>query len=183
MRRSFPTALAILTLSCLHADEDTPVPPELQTLAEAFVSALKSEDNTALLNCWHPPETFAKLEEAKTLAEGSSPEEATKDYEREIRNQKRDHAVILDRASSIRTFITKNLGNLADLKLTKVEIDIDAGAPPDQLTYDDIDLHLTAADGTPLQISIDDAVQLNGTWKFKDRIEGRLSITLPDSPD
>jgi hypothetical protein len=128
-------------------------------------------------------ETLAKLEEAQELAEGSTPEEAAKDYQREIKNQQRDHAVILHRATSIRAFITKNLGDLAALKLTKVELDLDDDAPADQPTYDDVDLHLTTADGTPIEISIDDAVQLNGTWKFKDRLEERIAITLPDTPD
>ena len=183
MKRPLLTALAILTLSPLRADDDTPVPPEIQALAEAFVSALKSGDDTALLACWHTPETLAKLEEAQELAEGSTPEEAAKDYQREIKNQQRDHAVILHRAASIRAFITKNLGDLAALKLTQVELDLDDDAPADQPTYDDVDLHLTTADGTPIEISIDDAVQLNGTWKFKDRLEERIAITLPNTPD
>lgn len=105
MKRALLTALAILTLSPLRADDDTPVPPEIQALAEAFVSALKSGDDNALLTCWHTPETLAKLEQAQELAEGSTPEEAAKDYLREIKNQQRDYAVILHRASSIRAFI------------------------------------------------------------------------------
>lgn len=183
MKSFLLTAFGILTLSPLCADDDTPVPPEIQALAEAFVSALISGDDTALLTCWHSPETFAKIEKTQALAEGSSAEEAAKDYQREIKNQQRVHAVILHRTSSIRAFISKNLGSLADLKLTRVEVDIDADAPADQPTYDDVDFHLTAADGTPFEISIDDAVQLNGTWKFKDRIEDHLSISLPDTPD
>jgi hypothetical protein len=87
------------------------------------------------------------------------------------------------RAASIRAFITKNLGDLAALKLTQVELDLDDDAPADQPTYDDVDLHLTTADGTPIEISIDDAAQLNGIWKFKDRLEERILITLPDTPD
>jgi hypothetical protein len=46
-----------------------------------------------------------------------------------------------------------------------------------------VNLIRNCADGARPIFSMDDASQLDGIWKFKDRIEDRLSIALPNSPE
>ncbi|WP_395743679.1 hypothetical protein [Prosthecobacter sp.] len=43
-----------------------------------------------------------------------------------------------------------------------------------------MELHLLTADGTKLRLEIDDALRIDGAWKFKGRIEDKLSIELTD---
>lgn len=75
------------------------------------------------------------------------------------------------------------IGDLALYKFTLIEFDDNKDAPTDQPTFDDVNLIRICADGSRPIFSMDDASQLDGIWKFKDRIEDRLSIALPNSPE
>lgn len=180
--------LCFIVASCLapalHAEEPkTPLPPEIKTLAETLVNAIKAQDDAAIAACWHSPETLAKLKEAEALAaSGTSPTEVNvaKERDKELKRREKDITRNKQRIDEIRTLITKHFGDMAGLKLVEVEADPDEDAIDPEAAFDEIDLHLVAADGTKLRIELDDALRIDGVWKFKGRVEDKLSIELTD---
>ena len=173
----------ILPVASVRADEDTPVPPEVQKLVETMVAAIKSADDAALLACWHTPEVFAKVkqeEAAKEAGTSPTPIDSAKEGERELKRRTKDNTVTTARAAQMRDIISKRFGELAMLTLTSVEIDEEETATPAQPAYDGIEIRLRTADGTALKIGIDDLIKIDGAWKFKGRLEDDLTIELPD---
>jgi len=166
----------------LYADEPkTPLPPELKALAETLVNAIKAQDDAAIAACWHSPEVLAKLKEAEALAaSGTSPTEinVAREREKELKRREKDMLRNKQRIDEIRALITKHFGNLDGLKLVELEVDPDEDAVDTEAAFDEVDLHLVAADGTRLRMEVDDALRIDGVWKFKGRVEDKLSIEL-----
>ncbi len=159
------------------------MPPEIKTLAETFVTALKSGDDAALNACWHSAEVLGKAKaEAAVKAAGTSPEpvDSAKEQEREVRKQTKNLSANLERINKVRALVSKHFGDRAQLKFVSVELDEDEDAPADDPAYDDAEIHLLASDATQLRISMDDIVKINGVWKFKGRIDNDLTIELPE---
>jgi hypothetical protein len=183
--QSILTALLIFPTALAHAGKDTPVPPEVQKLAENLVTALKSADDTALLACWHTPEALAKIKQAekaaKAVAKGKtlSPEDLAEEGEDEVKDRTKENEDTTERAARLRAFLAKHFGELSGLTLHSVALDVDKDAPAEQPAYDDIDLHLRTTDGTLLTIDVDDLVKIDGVWKFTGRLDDDLSIELP----
>lgn len=175
---------AVCLASALHAAEPkTPPPPELQALAETLVNAIKTQDDAAIVACWHSPEVMAKRKEAEALtASGTSPTEVdvAKERERELKRREKDMTISKHRISEIRALITKHFGDLAGLKLAELEVDPEEDAVDPEAELDGVEFHLLAADGTKLCMEVDDAIRIEGVWKFKGRIESKLSIELSD---
>ena len=176
---------AVFSLAAvLHAEEPkTLPPPELKALAETLVNAIKSNDAAAIAACWHSPEVLAKRREAQALAEsGTSPTEINVPKEREKELKKREKDLLRNklRIDEIRTLITKYFGDLAGLKLVELEVDPDEDATEAEPAFNEVDLHLLAADGTKLRIELDDALRIDGEWKLKGRIQNKLSIELTE---
>jgi hypothetical protein len=46
--------------------------------------------------------------------------------------------------------------------------------------YENVSIKVRAADGTSLELEVDDAVQIDGVWKFQGRIDDEITIELPD---
>ncbi len=180
--------LSLVVISCLaqalHADDPkTPPPPELKALAETLVNAIKSKDDTALATCWHSPEGMAKLKADEALAaSGTSPTEINveKEREKELKRREKDMLRNKQRINEIRALITKHFGNLDSLKFVELEVDPDDEAADPEAAFDEVDIHLLASDGTKLRIELDDALRIDGVWKFKGRVEDKLSIELTD---
>ena len=180
--------LCFIVASCLvpalHADEPkAPPPPELKTLAETLVNAIKSNDAAAIAACWHSPEVLAKLKADEALAaSGTSPTEinVSKEREKELNRREKDVVRNKQRIDEIRTLITKYFGNMDGLKLVEAEADPDEDAIDPEAAFENVDLHLVASDGTKLKIELDDLLRIDGVWKFKGRIEDKLSIELTD---
>ena len=180
--------LCFIVVSCLipalHAEEPkTPPPPELQALAETLVNAIKSKDEAAIAACWHSPEVLAKRREAQALTEsGTSPTEINvpKEREKELKKREKDLLRNKQRIDEIRALITKHFGDMAGLKLVEMEVDPDANATEAEPAFNEVDLHLLAADGTKLRIELDDALRIDGVWKLKGRIQNKLSIELTE---
>jgi hypothetical protein len=185
--KSTLATLLLLSGSLAHADKDTPVPPEAQKLAENLVAALKSADDAALLACWHTPETLAKVKQAEEAAKAASkgktlsPEDLAEEREDEIKDRTKENKDTAERATRLRTFLTKHFGELSGLKLESVDLHADKDAPAEQPAYDDIDLVLRTADGILLTIDIDDLVKIEGVWKFTGRLDDAISIELPEN--
>jgi len=184
MMKTIPTILALLAASALilRAEDETPVPPEIQALAEAFAAAFKSGDATALGACWHAPEALAKVKEAEAASQAATSATAidpAKENEREHRRQVRNLEQTQLRATQLREFIAKHFGDAAQITFTSVEVDLDDDAPADAPAYDEIDIRLKAADGTALKLEIDEAVKIGDAWKFKGRLDDELTIELP----
>jgi hypothetical protein len=185
--KSILATLLLLTASSAHADQDTPVPPEAQKLAEDLVAALKSADNTALLACWHTPEALAKVKQAEEVAEAAaegktlSPEDLAEEGEDEIEDVTKHHEDSAERAARLRAFLTKNFGELSGLTLQSVDLDLDNDPPAERPAYDDIDLLLRTASGTMVTIGVDDLVKIEGVWKFTGRLDDDISIKLPET--
>jgi hypothetical protein len=185
--KSILTSILILSGSLAHADQDTPVPPEAQKLAEDLVAALKSADDVALLACWHKPETLAKVKQAEEVAEAAaegktlSPEDLAEEGEDEIEDVKKHHEDSTERAARLRAFLTKNFGELSGLTLQSVDLDVDKDAPAEMPAYDDIDLIVRTASGTMVTIGVDDLVKIEGVWKFTGRLDDDISIKLPEA--
>ncbi len=183
--KSVLATLLILSGSLAHADKDTPVPPEVQKLAENLVAALKSADDAALLACWHTPETLAKVKQAEEAAEAAaegktlSPQDLAEEGEDEIEDRREENEDTTERAAQTREFLTKHFGELSALTLQSVDLDVDKDAPAERPAYDDIDLLLRAADGTMMTIDVDDLVKIEGVWKFSGRLDDDISIKLP----
>jgi len=184
--KSILTTLLILSGSLAHADKDTPVPPEVQKIAENLVAALKSADDAALLTCWHTPAALAKIkqteEAAEAAAEGKtlSPEDLAEEGEDEIKDRTKENKDTTERAARLRAFLTKHFGELAGLTLQSVDLDVDKDAPVEQSAYDDIDLLLRTADGTMITIDVDDLIKIEGIWKFTGRLDDDINIELPE---
>ncbi len=180
--------LCFIVASCLVPvfgadDPKNPPPPELKTLAEVLVNAIKSKDDAALAACWHSPEVMAKLKADEALAaSGTSPTEidVPKEREKELRRREKDMLRNKQRIDEIRSLITKHFGNLDGLKLVELEVDPDDDAADPEAAFDEVDIHLLAADGTKLRIELDDALRIDGVWKFKGRVEDKLCIELTD---
>jgi hypothetical protein len=176
-------SLFSLLAPSLRADDDTPVPPEVQKLVEAMVTALKGNDDTALQACWHSPEMLGKVKAAQATAEAStSPTEvdAAKEQEREIKKQTRNLQVTVARAGLVRALMSKYFGELGQLTLTSVEVSEDEDASPDTPRFDGIEIRLRTADGTNLKLEVDSALRVDGVWKFQGRLEDDFTIELPD---
>ncbi|MFC5457660.1 hypothetical protein [Prosthecobacter fluviatilis] len=184
MKRLLCFIVASCLVPALHADDPkTPPPPELKALAETLVSAIKSKDDAALAACWHSPETLAKLKAAEALAaSGTSPTEINVDKEREkeLKRGEKDRLRNQQRIDEIRALITKYFGDISALKFVELEVDPDDDAADPDAAFDEVDIHLLAADGTKLRIELDDALRIDGVWKFKGRIEDKLCIELTD---
>lgn len=180
--------LCFIVASCLvptlHAeDPKPPLPPEITALAESLVTAIKAQDAAAIASCWHSPETLAKQKEAEALsASGTSPTEinVAKEREKELKRREKDITRNKQRTDEIRALITKYFGDISALKFVSVEADPDEDAVDPSAALDEVDIHLLAADGTKLRIELDDALRIDGVWKFKGRIEDKLSIELSD---
>lgn len=176
------TTLLLLSLfsllaPVLRADDDTPVPPEVQKLVESMVTAFKASDDAALKACWHAPEVAGKLKAAEAVKEGKDP---AKEEEKEIKKQTKNLDVSAARAGQMRELISKHFGELAQLILTSVELDLDEDAPEAMPRYENVSIKVRAADGTSLELEVDDAVKLDGTWKFQGRFDDEVTIELPD---
>lgn len=182
------TVLLLLSLfsqmaPVLKADDDTPVPPELQKLVETMVVALKASDDTALQACWHSPDALGKVRAAQVTAEAiTSPKEinAEKEKEKEIKKQTRNLQVTVARAGLVRALMSKYFGELGQLTLTSVEVSEDEDASPDIPRFDGIEVRLRTADGTNLKLEVDSALCVEGVWKFQGRLEDDFTIELPD---
>lgn len=123
----------------------------------------------------------AKADKAVKEASSSPTEiDVAKETEREVKKQTKNLTVTLQRIAQMRALVAKHFGDVAQLKLERVEIDADEDAPLEAPSYDDLDVRLLAAEGTHLKISMDDVVKLDGVWKFKGRIDDDLTIELPD---
>jgi len=178
------TALCLaFTANNVLADEDTPVPEEIQKLAQSFFAAFTTGDEAAVSACWHSPDVLGKAKADEAVKEsGSSPTEidVAKETEREVKKQTKNLVVTLQRVAQMRALVAKHFGDVAQLKLDSVEIDSDEDALTEAPAYDNLDIRLLAAEGTQLKISMDDVVKLEGVWKFKGRIDDDLTIELPD---
>lgn len=182
------TSLLILCLlsmqsALLRADDDTPVPPEVQKLVETLVTALKSGDDAALSACWHGAEVLGNLKAREAAAEASTspkPVDAVKEQEKEVKRQTRNLQVTLARAAQMRTLVGRLFGDIGQLALTRVEISKDEDASPDSPRFDGVEIRLRSADGTQLKIEVDAALCVDGAWKFQGRLEDDLTIELPD---
>ncbi|MFN0074945.1 MAG: hypothetical protein ACKVY0_00570 [Prosthecobacter sp.] len=185
--KSILTTLLILSGSLAHADKDTPVPPEVQKLAENLVAALKSADDAALLACWHTPEALAKVKQAEEATEAAaegktlSPEDLAEEGEDEIKDRTNENKDTTERAARLRAFLGKHFGEVSGLTLQSVDLDVDKDAPAEQPAYDDIDLLLRTADGTMLTIDVDDLIKIEGVWKLTGRLNDDISIKLPET--
>lgn len=183
--KSILTTLLILSGSLARAADDTPVPPEVQKLADNLVAALKSADDAALLACWHTPETLAKVKQAEEATEAAAegktltPEDLADEGEDEIKDRREENKDTTERAARMREFLAKHFGELSALTLQSLDLDVDTDAPTEQPAYDDIDLLLRTADGTMLTIGVDDLVKIEGVWKFTGRLNDDISIKLP----
>lgn len=169
-------ACALFSHSSFAAD-DTPVPPEVQKLVETMLTAFKASDDAALKACWHAPEVAGRVKAAEATKEGKDP---AKEEEKEIKKQTKNLDVSAARAGQTRALISKHFGELAQLTLTSVELDTDEDAPAERPRYDSVRIHLRAGDGTSLEIEVDDAVQIEGVWKFQGRFDDEITIELPD---
>jgi hypothetical protein len=178
------TLFAALCLApALHAEDSTPPPAELTTLAQTFITAIKSNDAAAIAACWHTPEVLATLKEAEALAaSGTSPTEVNvpKEREKELKRGEKDMLRNKQRIDEIRALITKHFGDISALKFASLEVDSDDDAADPEASFGNVEIHLLAASGTRLRIEIDDALRIDGVWKFKGRIEDKLSIELTD---
>lgn len=182
------TSLLILCLflmqsAMLRADDDTPVPPEVQKLVETLVTALKSGDDASLSSCWHSADVLGGIKAKEAAAEASTspkPVDAAKEQEKEFKRQTRNLQVTLTRAAQMRTLVGRLFGDLNQLTLKRVEVSEDDEASPDLPRFDGVEIRLKAADGTQLKIEVDAALRVEGAWKFQGRLEDDLTIELPD---
>jgi hypothetical protein len=160
----------------LSAADDTPVPPEVQKLVESMLTAFKASDDVALRACWVTPEVVGKQKAAEATKEGKDPAQE----EEEIKRHTKNLDVSAARAVQMRELISKHFGELAQLTLTSVELDLDVDAPEAMPRYENVSIKVRAADGTSLELEVDDAVQIDGVWKFQGRIDDEITIELPD---
>lgn len=182
MKTTILLSLAACLFTTLKGEEaKTPAPLELQALAESLLTAIQAQDNAAISACWHAPETLAKRKVAEDQAKAALKNKeinAEKEADKERKRREKDMEYTLHRIGQIRALATKIAGDPAQLKLTELELDNDSEATEAEPAYDNVELHLAAADGTELTFEIDDAIKIEGTWKFKGRVEDRFSIEL-----
>lgn len=162
----------------LSAADDTPVPPEVQKLVESMLTAFKASDDAALKACWVKPEVTGKQKAAEATKEGKDP---AKEEEKEIKRQTRNLEATASRVAQMRSIISKHFGELAQVTLTRVELDVDEDAVPEKPRYSNVKIRLHSGDGTELKLEIDDAVQIDGVWKFQGRIDDEITIELPEA--
>lgn len=177
--------LAVCFLSPALSADETKVPPpaELKALAEKFVNALKTRDEAVIAACWHTPEVLAKRREAQALTEaGTSPTEinVAKEREKELKKREKDMIRNKQRLDVIRELISKHFGDAVGMRLAELEVDGDDDATEAEPAFDEVELHLTTADGTRVELDVDDAIRIDGVWKFKGRVENKLSIEFAD---
>ncbi len=184
MKSSFTFLATMLAALSLGAqDTEKANPPEVQALVADFIKAFQSGDEAALKACWHSPEVFAKLEvDEETAARGGtlSPEDAEKEASRERTRREKDMITTLKRAVKLRELIGKHFGDVTQLGLMELDLDLDDDAPENLPTYDSVDLHLRAADGSHLVIELDEIMKVEGVWKFKGRLDDHVKVQLPD---
>jgi hypothetical protein len=179
------SSFLLITSSDAHAAEDAPVPPEVQTLVESLVTAIKSADDAALIACWHTPVALGKVKQAEEAAEAAaegktlSAEDLAEEAEDEVEDRTEENEDTVERAARFRQFVTKHFGELSALTLLSVDIDVDDEAPSERPAYDDVDFILKAADGTQLSFGANDLVKIDGVWKFVGRLDDDIKIELP----
>jgi hypothetical protein len=161
----------------VFAADDTPVPPEVQKLVESMLTAFKASDDAALKACWVTPEVAGKQKAAEATKEGKDP---AKEEEKEIKRQTRNLEATASRAAQMRTVMSKHFGEIAQITLSRVELDVDEDATPEKPRYSNVKIRLRTGDGTDLKVEIDDAVKINDVWKFQGRIDDEITIELPD---
>lgn len=174
-------ASLFFALPALHAKDDQPTPPELQALAVQFIQAFKAGDQASMSACWHSPEILAAREAAEEAAERTTPltaEEEAKEQKNELAEQHRDMEVSHKRAAKLRESIGKYFGDISKVELIELDLDEDDDAPAEAPVYDAVKLHIRAADGTHLILEVDDAVKLNGFWKFSGRVDDDMTLQL-----
>ena len=165
------------------ADDDKPVPPAIQALSEALVTAIQSGDAAAVTACWHTPAALGKVkgeEATRDAGTAKTPVDPAKETEREEKRQARNQADAVKIVEQMRAMITKYFGEVAQIKFSKVKADLDGDSPSDAPVYKDIDIHLLAADGAHLKITVEEAIQIEGVWKFKGKLDDDLVLNLPD---
>ena len=165
------------------AEDDKPVPPAIQALSEALTSAIKSGDGAAVTACWHTPAALGKVkgaEAAGTAGTAKTPVDPVKETEREEKRQIKNQAEAVKIVGQMRAMITKYFGEVAQIQFSKVKVDLDPDSPSDAPVYEDIDIHLLAADGAHLKINVEKAIQIEGVWKFKGELDDDLVLALPD---
>ena len=160
------------------AADDTPVPPEVQKLVESMVTAFKASDEAALKVCWHSPEVAGKVKAAEAVKEGKDP---AKEEEKVVKRQTRNLEATAIRAGQMRALISKCFGELAQVTLNRVELDVDEDAVSEKPRYSNVKIRLRSGDGSALKLEIDDAVQIDGVWKFQGRIDDEITIELPEA--
>ena len=184
MKTTLLLSLAVCLLTTLKGEEPkTPVPPELQALAESLLTAIKAQDDAAISACWHTPEVLAKRKAETAQAEAAIATkeiDVAKETEKERQRREKDMKYSLHRIGEIRGLLSKTFGDLGQLKLVELELDTDSEATEAEPAFDDVELHLATADGTEMTFEIDDAIKIEGTWKFKGRVEEQFNIELTD---
>ncbi|MBP6785443.1 MAG: hypothetical protein KA152_16740, partial [Verrucomicrobiales bacterium] len=60
------------------------------------------------------------------------------------------------------------------------KFDVDPDSPSEAPVYEDLDIHLVAADGAHLKISVEKAIQIEGVWKFRGELDDDLVLDLLD---
>jgi hypothetical protein len=181
----FVTALLLLTTTASHGAKDTPVPPEVRTLIESLMTAIKSADDTALLACWHTPEALGRVKQAEEAAEAAaegktlSAEDLAEEAEDEVEDRTEENEDSVERAARFRQFVSQHFGEPSALTLLAVDIDVDDEAAAERPAYDDVDFTLKAANGTEISFGVDDVVRIDGVWKFVGRLDDTVRMTLP----
>lgn len=182
------TTLLLLSLismlaTTLRAEDDTPVPPEVQKLVETLLTALKAGDDATLSSCWHSAEVLGRVKAAEASAKASTsskPGDPAKEQEKEIKKQMRNLEVTLARAAQVRSYVSKLFGDLNQVSLTRVEVSEDDEASPETPRFDGVEIRLKTADGTQIKVEVDAALRVEGVWKFQGRLEDDLTIELPE---
>ena len=179
MKTTILLASVLLAASFVKgAEDDKPLPPAIQALSEALVTALQSGDGAAVTACWHTPAALGKLKGAASPKEegAKKPVDPAKEEKRQTKNQEEAVQIV----GQMRAMITKYFGEVAQIKFSKVKADLDGDSPSDAPVYKDIDIHLLAADGAHLKITVEEAIQIEGVWKFKGKLDDDLVLNLPD---
>jgi hypothetical protein len=179
----FIVAVSLLTVPGIGKD-DTPVPPEVQKLVETMVAALKSGDDAALAACWHSAKVLGDVKAAAVAARSETEAELIDSVEqgnKEMARQSKNLQITLTRAAFARGVLSKYFGDISQLTMTRVELDLAKDAPEYLPRYDGVEIYLRAADGTNLEIGVDDLVRVSGVWKFQGQLEEHLTIVLPDT--
>lgn len=184
MKTTLLLVSVLLTASFARgADDDKPVPPAVQALSEALVTAIQSGDAAAVTACWHTPAALGKVkgeEATRNAGNAKTPVDPAKETEREEKRQARNQADAVKIVEQMRTMITKYFGDVAQIKFSKVKFDVDPDSPSEAPIYEDLDIHLLAADGAHLKINVEKAIQIEGVWKFRGELGDDLVLDLLD---